>query len=33
MYFKSDLADYVCEEYLEFDITRQKIRSKQQFFC
>ena len=21
MYFKSDLADYVCEEYLEFKIT------------
>lgn len=21
MYFKSDLADYVCDEYLEFKIT------------
>ena len=21
MYFKSDLADYMCEEYLEFKIT------------
>ena len=25
MYFKSDLADYVCEEYLEFKFTGQKI--------
>ena len=33
MYFKSDLADYVCEEYLEFKITVYKIRSKQQLFC
>ena len=33
MYFKSDLADYVCEEYLEFKITGQKYRSKQQFFA
>lgn len=24
MYFKSDLADYVCEEYLGFEITRSK---------
>lgn len=31
MYFKSDLADYAREEYLEFDITGQKYRSKQQF--
>lgn len=25
MYFKSDLADYVCEEYLEFGNNRTKI--------
>ena len=30
---KSDLTDYSREEYLEFEITGQKYRSKQQFFC
>jgi hypothetical protein len=24
MYFKSDLANYVCEKYLEFEITGSK---------
>ena len=33
MYFKSDLANYARKEYLEFDITGQKSRSKQQLFC
>ena len=31
MYFKSDLADYVCEEYLEFKITGQKIAPSNSF--
>ena len=30
---KSDLTDYAREEYLEFEITGQKYRSKQQLFA
>ena len=33
MYFKSDLADYAREEFLDFEIPGQKHRSKQQLFC
>lgn len=33
MYFKSDLADYVCDEYLEFGNNRTKISLQATVFC